>query len=502
VLFTSPIFLLLFVPIVLAGYEFAQRSFGRNAAIAWLFASSLFFYAWWKPVFVLLLLASLFANYVALRLITAAPSVLATRAVVAAGVVFNLGLLGYFKYANFFLDNVGALVGQSWHIEGLVLPIGISFFTFQQVAMLVDVGAGRARMPKALDYVFFVSFFPQLIAGPIVRHDELIPQVGSGTRGLTQENLGVGITVFAVGLAKKMVVADSMAVHASPIFNAAAHGIPLDFVLSWYAALAYTLQIYFDFSGYSDMAVGLGRMFGFNLPINFASPYKARSIADFWRRWHITLSRFLRDYLYIPLGGNRYGENRRLVNLMITMGLGGIWHGAGWNFAIWGLLHGLYLVVERWWTGVSQTRNGGRGLPRGMARLLTLLCVVFAWVPFRAADLDATLSVWSAMVGLGGLADSPLDYKLKAVPIIMLVVFWGVSLAAPNTYQWMRRGRAGTGSHGYPATFIDAPDTHDDVRSGWSTWRPAPGFAVVAGCLLALSALRFFSLSEFIYFQF
>lgn len=494
-LFNSPVFILVFLPCALLGFGLAQRLSGRRAAIGWLLTASLVFYGWSGLPWLSILVGSLVFNYVALGAIERSEGH-RRRLLVGVGVASNLAVLGYFKYANFFLDNINLLANTHWQIEKLALPIGISFFTFQQIAILVDAGARRAAMPGALEYGFFVAFFPQLIAGPIVRHDELIPQAEKATGRLSVANVAAGSTIFAVGLAKKMVIADSMGAIASPLFNAAGHGIPLDLVSSWIAVLAYTLQIYFDFSAYSDMAVGLGRMFGFQIPINFASPYKAISIEDFWRRWHITLSRFLRDYLYIPLGGNRRGSIRRVTNLMITMGLGGLWHGAGWTFLVWGLLHGAYIVCYRGWGAASARWLGGWSLPRWLAQAVTLACVMAAWVPFRADGMDATGLIWGAMLGWHGVMDSPLDFRVRTLPMASMALFWFIALFGPNTYEFMRKAQLGTATRGYPATLVDA-----DSSTGFQ-WRPSPGFAIGCGLLLALSALHFFSLSEFIYFQF
>jgi alginate O-acetyltransferase complex protein AlgI len=328
------------------------------------------------------------------------------KAILIAGIAANLGLLGYYKYANFFVANLNALFGSSLVLETIILPLAISFFTFQQIAYLVDAYRGETHEYSFLHYALFVVFFPQLIAGPIVHHHEILPQFARSTLyRLKAEHLAVGLTIFALGLFKKVVLADGVAIYATPVFDAAQAGTALTFFEAWGGALAYTFQLYFDFSGYSDMAIGLARMFGVRLPLNFNSPYQSTSIIDFWRRWHITLSRFLRDYLYIPLGGSRKGEARRLTNLLITMLLGGLWHGAGWTFVLWGGLHGFYLVVNHAWRQ-RRTRRGhtqSSRLGRFFGWLLTMLAVVIAWVPFRAEGMTATQNMLGAMFGFNGI---------------------------------------------------------------------------------------------------
>ena len=301
-----------------------------------------------------------------------------------------------------------------------MLPLGISFFTFQKIAYLVDAYRGEVRAGGFLSFALFVTFFPQLIAGPIVHHSEVIPQFGQkSTYRPNLDNLSMGIGIFVLGLAKKTVLADSIATYATPVFRAAQAGADPTLFEAWGGALAYTFQLYFDFSGYSDMAIGLALMFNIRLPINFNSPYKATNIIDFWRRWHITLSRFLRDYLYIPLGGNRHGVARRYANLMLTMLLGGLWHGAGWTFIVWGGLHGIFLVINHFWHALgvgSATTSGARpGSDGSAARTITFLAVMVAWVFFRAEDFDAATRILAGMAGLNGV-QLPASYHGAARP--------------------------------------------------------------------------------------
>jgi D-alanyl-lipoteichoic acid acyltransferase DltB (MBOAT superfamily) len=426
-LFNSPEFILGYLPLTLGGFFLAGRLYGTRAALAWLLVADLVFYGWWNPRYLPLLVGSVTVNYGLGRHIhrlTRASRTRAARGWLISGVSFNLGVLGWFKYADFLLH---AAAPQAPAL-GIVLPLAISFFTFQQIMFLVDIfragvgraGVGRAGMDRegagpvgaepasrpavsALSYAAFVCFFPHLIAGPIVRPADILPQLeASRLARPVAANLAAGLTIFLLGLGKKLVLADTFGSFADTGFAAASHGTVLTLIEAWYAVLAYALQIYFDFSGYSDMAIGLARMANVRFPLNFDSPYKARDIADFWRRWHISLSRFLRDYLYIPLGGNRQGEVRRGVNLMLTMLLGGLWHGAAWTFIAWGGLHGLYLIVHRLWAGMGG-RLGLR-LPGPLAQALTLLAVVVAWVPFRADGVAATIGMLRGMAGLNGFA--------------------------------------------------------------------------------------------------
>jgi D-alanyl-lipoteichoic acid acyltransferase DltB (MBOAT superfamily) len=459
-LFNSAGFILGFLPLSLGGFFACGRLAGRRAALAWLLASDLVFYGWWNPRHVALLAGSVAVNYLlAQRLarLVAAGRREATRAWLAGGVAFNLGLLGWFKYADFVLH----ILAPGAPTLGIVLPLAISFFTFQQIMFLVDTARGQRVAAGPLSYAAFVCFFPHLIAGPIVRPAEILPQLQApGLARPRAENITSGLMIFLLGLGKKLVLADTFGGFADIGFAAAAHGSALTLIEAWFAVLAYALQIYFDFSGYSDMAIGLARMANVDFPLNFASPYQARDIADFWRRWHISLSRFLRDYLYIPLGGNRHGEARRLLNLMLTMLLGGLWHGAAWTFVAWGGLHGLYLIVHRLWG-----RLGWR-LPRPLAQGLTLLAVVVAWVPFRADGMAATCAMLRGMAGLNGLAlpqmivDAwpPLAGLARPVPVLLslgdartlslpevsacLALGWTIVLALPNLHALSERARS------------------------------------------------------------
>jgi alginate O-acetyltransferase complex protein AlgI len=397
-LFNSYPFLLGFFPAVLLIFFLPGR--GRQAlAAVWLALASLFFYGYWSLSALPLLLISICANYgfglwvnPALGADPAADQRRRKRRLTLA-VVLNLAVLGYFKYANFFIDAMnGALhvvSGAQLQLLNVVLPIGISFFTFTQIAFLVDCYEGKVRERNFAHYVLFVSYFPHLISGPVLHHSQMMPQFRlPQTYTPAVSNMVTGLLSVTAGLAKKTLLADEFSQYASPIFEAAGAGHDIGRVAAWTGALAYTLQIYFDFSGYSDMAVGLSRMLGISLPLNFDAPYKSVSIIEFWRRWHMSLSQFLRDYLYVRLGGNRYGTVRRYINLMLTMLLGGLWHGASWTFVAWGGLHGTYLLVNHAWRSATKsmpTPGAALALVGRLAGLLvTFLAVVIGWVFFRA----------------------------------------------------------------------------------------------------------------------
>ncbi|MBO6948163.1 MAG: MBOAT family protein [Rhodospirillales bacterium] len=392
--------------------------------------ASLFFYAWWDPPFLALLLVSVVINYGFGVWGCRSRS----RTILWFAIAFNLGLIAYFKYAGFLAATTNDVFGTTLSFGQITLPLAISFFTFQQIAYQVDVHRGYVRDTDFIHYCLFVTFFPQLIAGPIVHHREVISQFEDRRRfNLSLDNLSTGAIIFAIGLYKKVVIADGIAPFADSLFdNPAANPTAL---AAWCGTLAYTMQIYFDFSGYSDMAIGLARVFGIRLPVNFASPYKAASIIEFWQNWHITLSRFLRDYLYIPLGGNRFGDMRRYANLLITMLLGGLWHGAAWTFVVWGGLHGALLAVNhlwRKWRGGSSASSAGRAL----ARALTFLCVVVGWVFFRAETFDGALSVLGGMAGLNGFGNvmnptGTYDLGIYLWLAVLLAVVW----FTPNTQE-------------------------------------------------------------------
>jgi len=509
-LFNSHGFIFLFLPLtLLMFYGLVSRNSFRLALSGLVFAS-LFFYAWWNPIYLPLLLLSIAVNYVLARGL----HVYRSKLLLVIGIGLNLALIGYFKYAGFFVQSVNDLTGTLHTFENIILPLGISFFTFQQITFLVDTWSGNARRYSLLDYCQFVTFFPQLIAGPIVHHHEMMPQFNQQTiLANVRENMSVGLTIFIFGLFKKVVLADSVAVYATPVFTTVEAGVTLTFYEAWIGSLAYTLQLYFDFSGYSDMAIGLARMFGIRLPLNFNSPYKASSIIDFWRRWHMTLSRFLKDYLYIPLGGSRRGPTRRSINVFLTMLLGGLWHGAGWTFVVWGGLHGLYLLINHLWRQWRTPASGAKTtwFAQLSSHLLTLLAVVFAWVVFRAQSWEGAVSVWQSMLGLNGIAVpaqlasmlSPVNgvpglpnfsegglfknqlFDIKGA-LLWIVGLTGAALLLPNTQQIMHRFKP----------------VLEDVTMSKIQWQPNLPWLCVLCATATYTLLQLTGVSEFLYFQF
>src|SRR5216684_181793 len=398
-LFNSAQFIFVFLPIVLSVFFLLGSLREQMLAVMWLVIASLVFYGFDDPYRLLpLILSSIAFNFFIGRMLLRSQN----RALLAIGVGGDLLLLGYFKYAGFLVETFDAVTGVALPRPNIDLPIGISFFTFTQIAFLVDAYRGEAREYEPFHYTLFVSFFPHLIAGPIYHHKEIMPQFHLQENfRFDISNFGFGLTWFALGLAKKMLFADVVAQYATPIFNAAAAGQPVGLVDGWIGACGFALQLYYDFSGYSDMAIGLALMIGVRLPLNFDSPYKALSLVDFWRRWHMTLSRFLRDYLYIPLGGNRKGRVRRYLNVFITMLLGGLWHGADWTFIVWGGLHGLYLAINHAWQAIF-TGPGNR-LSRFTGWAVTFIAVVVGWVFFRADSLETTFGMMQSMFGGNGI---------------------------------------------------------------------------------------------------
>jgi alginate O-acetyltransferase complex protein AlgI len=474
-LFNSIEFIFYFLPTVVVIFYISPPEYRPLL----LLCASLVFYSWWNPRLTPLLLASIGANYlVGLKVVdalTAGNSRLAARFAIA-GVAVNLTILGYFKYRYFVADLSGVSIAGD--PSRLVIPLAISFYTFQQISFLVDAWRGEVGRIPFIRYAAFVTFFPHLIAGPIFRHNELIPQFARDERPNALSNIVVGTSIFALGLLKKVWIADTLAASATPIFDLVKAGQEISSFDAWSALFAYHFQIYFDFSGYSTMAIGIGKMFGIDLPLNFRSPYRADSIIEFWRRWHITLSRFLRDYLYIPLGGNRYGAARRYLNLIITMALGGLWHGAAWGFVIWGLLHGLYLAINHAWRKIA-----GEAMPYWLGGTLTFFAVAIAWVPFRAESLDATRHFFAAMMdSCEGCA------HVNAAPEVfpLLLIALAISMLMPTVEQFM----------GIDTVAKPAP---------WVRWFPSPAWAVAIGIVFFVSLAAIMAVgqsSEFLYFRF
>ena len=395
-LFNSYIFIFLFLPIMLLGYFWFLRHKLIVGSKVWLVGGSLFFYGYWNVVYIPLLLASILVNFLVGSALSGDKLFhLSRKVVLGFGVVFNIALLGYFKYTDFLLENVNQFWGTDLPLPDIILPLGISFFTFTQIAFLVDAYKSKVKEVDFLNYMLFVSYFPHLLAGPILHHAEMMPQfVNRWNWAVRWRNISVGLFLFSIGLFKKVIIADTFASWANTGFDVAQ---TLNLFEAWATSLSYTLQLYFDFSGYTDMAIGISLMFNIRLPINFNSPYKARDIQDFWRRWHITLSRFLRDYIYIPLGGNKVGRFHNYGNLFAVFLIGGLWHGASWMFVIWGALHGGAIVIHRIWKDLGLRMWGWLGW------FITFNFVNVAWIFFRAEDFDAVTKVLGGMIGQGGI---------------------------------------------------------------------------------------------------
>ncbi len=484
-IFSSTVFLFGFLPLVLSAYFLLARAgFGVPARNALLLAASLFFYAWGETGYVAVLLASVAVNYGFGRGIDGAKTAAGRRRALTLGVATNLLLLGAFKYANFAVDNLNfaltAMGVPAVELAPVHLPIGISFFTFQAITYVVDVYRRDAPVDRnPLRVALYISLFPQLIAGPIVRYRQLAAQLRE--RSANADQVASGVRRFVVGLAKKVLIANSLAVPVDRIFALPAS--ELSAAVAWLGAVAYGLQIYFDFSGYTDMAIGLGRVFGFDFPENFRHPYTSRSVREFWRRWHITLSTWFRDYLFIPLGGSRRGALRTYSNLLLVFVLCGLWHGASWTFLVWGLLHGGLMVIERLGLGAQLERA-----PVPVARAYTLLAVFLAWVVFRADDLPQALSYWQALFVPGGDPQSlhPLSLFLDPKTVGVLVV------AILGSVPWMPVIRASLGR-----------EHHDRGESSLSPALAAARFVAVQALLVACAmALAAGTHNPFIYFRF
>ncbi len=398
-LFNSYEFIFVFLPITFFIYFFLKSRKLEKASKIFLVLSSLFFYAWWNILYLNIIIASIIFNYFVgktLALYNKEEHIVSKKTILTIGILGNAVLLIYYKYLDFFITNINFVFDSNIELLHLVLPLAISFFTFQQIAYLVDSYRGETKEYDFLNYALFVTFFPQLIAGPIVHHKEMMSQfIRPKNSSIDIDNIMVGLFIFSIGLFKKVVIADTFAIWTSNGFD---HSMTLTFTEAWIASLSYTFQLYFDFSGYADMAIGAALLFNIKLPINFNSPYKATSVQDYWRRWHITFGRFLRDYIYIPLGGNRKGLGRTYVNLMITLLFAGLWHGAGWGFVIWGFLHGVALIINHQWKYL------GFKMSVVSAWIITFFYINFTRVFFRANSLDDAVKVLKGMFGVDGFS--------------------------------------------------------------------------------------------------
>jgi alginate O-acetyltransferase complex protein AlgI len=509
-LFNSAIFLYLFLPFSILLYFNIGKKSAQKARI-FLAIMSLIFYAYWDIRFLPLIVISIMVNYyIGLKVINFvdAKVTLQAKQFLMIGLIFNLALLIFFKYTNMLVTTISDFGIIDIDIPNIILPIGISFFTFTQIAFLVDAYQNKVRDYKLWDYMLFVSYFPHQIAGPILHHKEMMSQF---TKQLTVKfnlvNFTVGISMLAFGLAKKVLIADTLSSFCNPVFANLEMGVSPTFIEAWTASCAYSLQLYFDFSAYCDMAIGISLIFNIKLPLNFNSPYKSFSIIEFWRRWHMTLSRFLRDYLYIPLGGNRNGNLRRYLNLFVTMALGGIWHGASWTFLFWGMLHGFYLVVNHFWRGVLSTMLG-INLPSVFAWFLTMIAVIIGWVFFRAETLSGALLMLESMFLPSQILLPPSVFKLaslsrffvasdgwsgsvggiQAIGFVALISL--MVIVMPNIQQLFRK---------YKPFLDEKPEWSNASKLTWSTsWL----WATVTALLLAFSLVKLGTDSSFLYFNF
>jgi alginate O-acetyltransferase complex protein AlgI len=480
-LFNSYEFLFGFLPLtVILFFGLARKSHALAAGL--LALASLVFYAWWDPANLLVILPSIAFNFAMGKAITNSRDSARAKArvLLVLAVGLNLSALAFFKYTNFLITNLNDAMSLGLPPANINLPLGISFFTFTQIAYLVDAWRGEVKEYNPVHYALFVTYFPHLIAGPILHHKQMMPQFGrEATYHPSARHVALGLSVFTVGLAKKVLIADELAPHANRLFDAANPGL-YGFTEAWLGSLAYTFQLYFDFSGYSDMAVGLSLLFGITLPINFLSPYKSVNIIEFWRRWHITLSTFLRDYLYISLGGNRSGKARRYLNLLTTMLLGGLWHGANWTFVIWGGLHGLYLVINHGWQSLTSGRRAPAALSpwlKGLSVLLTFVAVVVAWVFFRADSVTDALAILTQMTDTeSAMAPGREHRSLVNLLLVGLLACW----ALPNTAQ-----------------LFGLAESRSRIR-----WQPDWRWALFIAGLFLTCVASLNNVTQFIYFQF
>jgi alginate O-acetyltransferase complex protein AlgI len=542
-LFNSYEFIFAFLPVTLGGFFLLGR-LSRNLALSWLVVASLVFYAWWRPLNVLIIAPAILVDYLiarALQRLTEDKQRLGTANIVlAAGIVFNVLFLGYFKYTNFFATALNDTVGTHFVLTQIILPLGISFITFQKIAFLVDVHARRIQTFTLGEYCVFVLFFPQLIAGPIVHFREMMPQFRQISCRFDKQDVSVGLTMFCIGLFKKVVLADGVALHVTPIYETAAAGGDVALVSAWIAALGFTLQIYFDFSGYTDMALGLGRCFGIKLPPNFNSPLKASSIIDFWLRWHMTLTRFLTAYLYNPIvlaltrrrfakglrgaGGRNFDVGAFFQLLagptILTMFVSGLWHGAGYLFILWGLLHGVYLTINHAWRAFgpklwkSKESYGRFMKPTGF--VLTFVSVAFAMVLFRASTLASAKEILKGMVGLNGVtvpqqifdhlgALASALHPLISITaggaladlvttLLWILVLLAIALLMPNSLELLSRYE--------PALGVKPRDGDQNLLVRLSTWQPTIPWALATSALAATAVMWLGHKTEFLYWQF
>lgn len=494
-LFNTYAFIFAFLPVMLIGYFGLLRKRLILGSKLWLVGGSLFFYGYWNVIYIPLLLGSIFVNFFVGSALADAPrddkiskalKTFSAKTLLIFGIIFNVGLLAYFKYTDFLLENFNGIFGSNIPLPHIILPLGISFFTFTQIAFLVDAYKGEVREYNLTHYMLFVTYFPHLLAGPILHHAEMMPQFASRWNWAVRwRHVAIGLFLFSIGLFKKVVIADTFAEWANAGFDTAT---TLNLFEAWATSLSYTLQLYFDFSGYTDMAIGMSLMFNIKLPINFNSPYKARDIQDFWRRWHMTLSRFLRDYIYIPLGGNRLGKMRNYLNLFSVFLIGGLWHGASWMFVIWGALHGSAIVIHRIWKDFNLTMN------KYLAWFITFNFVNIAWVFFRAKDFEAVKKVLGGMVGFGGVV-----LPDKLVGKLAFLEKYGVEFLSGFVSNVCQNGAKDLLLIAGMVVFTIAMKNSLEMSKMIGN---SLGYALIVSAILYFSILHVNHVSEFIYFNF
>jgi alginate O-acetyltransferase complex protein AlgI len=483
-LFNSYSFIVIFLPVAVVVFFFLSKAKLTTGSKIWLILVSLFFYGWWNAADLRIIAGSILVNFAAGVMLAKIKTSRMKKIILLSGIAVNLSALAYYKYYNFFISNINSIADLHLKLVAMSLPLGISFFTFTQIAFLVDAYRNQVQEYDFINYSLFVTFFPHLLAGPIIHHKEMMPQFDRlRNKIINYDNLSRGLLLFAIGLFKKVMIADSFAVWANAGFK---NPSALNFLESWATSLSYSLQLYYDFSGYTDMAIGAALFFNIRLPANFNSPYRASDIQDFWRRWHITLSRFLREYVYIPLGGNRRSEGRTLSNLLVTFLLGGIWHGAGWTFLVWGALHGLAIIVHRLWLKYGLALNNVVGW------FITFNFVNITWIFFRANSFTDAFSLLKGMMGMRGVNIASIKTDLvffqyytvhsllwlqningNVIMIVMIVAYLLFACLGKNS---------------------------DELES---QFRPSAGFAVAVSMLLVVSLLSMLSAtSHFIYFTF
>ena len=485
-LFNSYVFVLAFLPICIIGY-FLLNKLNYTAANLFLFAMSVFFYGYLNPSYVLIIISSIVCNYFISAFLSKEGKKSTRKLIFILGIIFNLGLLGYFKYMDFFIKNINGIFRTDLALLKIALPLGISFFTFQQISYLADVYSGSTKKYPFIGYACYVCFFPQLVAGPIVSHDEFFPQfLNSENRKINFNNLGVGIYLFSLGLAKKVLIADIFGKAVDTAYSEYVSIESFNSLTAIFIVFAYAIQLYFDFSGYSDMAIGIGKMFNINLPINFDSPYKAHSINDFWSRWHLTLTRFFTKYVYIPLGGNRRGKARTYVNIMIVFFLSGLWHGADWTFVFWGVCHGLLVVIGR------MGKKAFDVIPKWIGRIYTFVVVSLLWVFFRSETFGQAFSL-IRRVFTGGKGFIHSDYTKAFVVPEFAFVFYGRDIMS-------RIPSAFTVAYTIAACFIVffmKNNEKDYMKKSFTV-----GKALISAFLLMWCVFSFQNVSTFLYFNF